>query len=259
MMTSELLPRTTTEALKLGQKWHVTRLDLAINFEGRVQSIIDVARKLNFRPEIQSAAQVYEGLGIAFYGCNHDAIVYLVTKRPKRSKLAKETKEQSFASVSLKNLRFEFRYKKPTAIQRLVEGMNTADRGLPFKVETPNGSEVRTFAIDYHHLHRKLATQALRLGERDVVDATLKAKGSSRFLILALARWGDDIPAMWSIAADCFEEDTLRKKKQIVGKLQAARRRRSVVDMAWARPQITPLLRQRLLEQRQGDPDLNAA
>ncbi|MFN3242969.1 MAG: hypothetical protein ACE37K_15825 [Planctomycetota bacterium] len=256
-MTSLLLPCTTVEAEQAGHHWHVTRLDLAINFDGDASSITEVARKLNFRPLIQAAATVFGSDGVAFYGSNHDAIVYRTDKRPQRGKLAKALGQQTFASRSIKNLRFEFRFKRFTAIQRLVQGMRTSDRGLPFMVDTATGREVRTFAIDYQLLHEKLATYALRLGHRDVLDSVLKERGSSRFMVLALARWGNDIPEMWALATECLAERTLRKRRATIGKVQAARRhRRSVVDAAWARPQVSVTLRRRLLDQVAADPGI---
>ena len=252
-MTSELLPVTTQGALKAGKLWHVTRLDLAINFEGNIDSIISVARKLTFRPLIQAAATVFEGTGIAFYGCNHDAIVYLVAKRPPRGKLSRCLKGQSFSATAQKNLRFEFRFKRPVAIQRLVQGMTPTDDGLPFMVDTPDGRKVCTFAIDYHALHQKLASYAAMLGHGLVYDAVPKKKGASRFMFLALAKWGDTVRGMWDLVRESYADEPYRKVRTAVGKVQAARKRRSVVDAAWAHPQITPVLRALLLAQRAHD------
>jgi len=256
-MTVELLPRTTEDALKRGHKWHITRIDLAVNFGGSVSAIAEVGRKLNFRPTIQAAATVFEGSGIAFYGANSDAIVYDTAKRPPRGKLSRSLRDQVFAAVSSQTARFEFRFKTPRAIQRLLEGMRTADRGLPFMVGSGINRRVRAFHVDYHFLHNKLATQAVRFGQWDAPRSAAGNRGASAALIALLGQFGDCNPIMYAVAEGFFKPDTWRKKLRAVGQLQARLCRRSVVDIAWARPRPSPELRKRLLQQQEEDPGLH--
>lgn len=257
MMTSDLLPRTTSSATEAGHRWHVTRLDLAINFKGCVREIIVAARNLDFLPRIQAPATVFEGSGIAFYGANHDAIVYRTDKRPPRGKLKRSLAHQRFRRTARQSLRFEFRFKGRVAIQRLLEGMSEADPGLPFEVDTPEGRKVRIFRLDYQFLHRKLAHYARRLGESGAVGGKVKERGASRFLVEALARYGDEIPELWALAHDCLSERTIRKRRAAINRRRASlEKRRSVVEMAWDRPRVSGQARKRMLAQVAADPGL---
>ncbi len=259
-LTEGLLPETSKLARAHGNACHLARLDLAVNFSGpSIRSLTEIIRKSNLRPRIQCEATVFEGSGIAFFGSNHDLVIYATDRRPRRGKLRNALKGAVFRGRP-RVLRAEFRFKTPVAIARLVEDLDQSETGLPFLVSRGDGSsEVTCLRVDYHLLHRKLATELSRLRDVRFADEWLGRSGSVRFMIETLAADGDANPALWERAAQCFRDRRLREVRKLVGELQLRSRGRDTIELIWRVPRTSAALLKRIDRQRKSDPGLDGA
>ena len=110
-------------------------------------------------------------------------------------------------------------------------------------VPTADGKkEVRYFRVDYHLLHRKLATELSLLREARFSGSTSGRGGASRFMIETLAELGDERPALWERAASCFGERRYRETRRAVGELQRQVRRMDLVDLIWTGPRTSAMV-----------------
>jgi len=232
--------------------WHVTRLDIAVNFPGSIRDIVEAYRHAR-RPRSPAQGEVYAKgdlvyttTGIAWYGSDFELLIYAPAERLRRGKLKSLRREQK-TSETKGRVRSEFRFMTPRALVRLLAHFEASESGLPFLVPCSDGSSrVRRFWLDHHRLHRVLATEMYLLGHGGVVLAdTATAKGLWRhFALLHLAAHPESLAEVQRTSRRTF-----RQVEQELTHVKVQTKDVELVKLAYPGPRISALLRQRILRQ----------
>ncbi len=255
MVTSSLFPATTRKARMLtpDDTWHVTRLDIAVNFPGSIRDVVEAYRHAR-RPRSPAQGEVYAKgelayitTGISWYGSDFDLLIYDPAERARRGKQKSLRRGQKTSPANRERVRFEFRFKTPKALLRLLAHFEASDSGLPFFVPCSDGtSRVRRFWLDHHRLHRVLATEMYLLGHGGVVLAdTATAKGQLRhFALLHLAAHPESLAEVQRTSRRTF-----RQVEQELTQVKVQTKDVDLVQLAYPGPRISALLRQRFFRQ----------
>lgn len=249
-MTVDLLPLTTlgSPPFWLSSGWYCTRLDLAINFSGSIQELISTLQDRK-HPWIQKPPSVFAGCGIAWYGENHDVVIYVCGKSPPRGKLGRDLRGKTFAPCGVDALRLEVRFKSLRGLDRLAEFLPEFEWGLPFFLIGSKGYRRREHLQPSHHLlHRVVAHAASLLNKGNEIRITApKGKTVLPFLGRILAMFS---PAALGVAERALSTKSFRAVLRDVSRMRARLARFDLVALAWNRPRVPPPTYQSLLLQR---------
>lgn len=244
MVTLDLFPRTTWRAKvpKPGSQdprrfWHITRLDIAVNFNGETVEFVETYRH-GRRQRSSAQPEVYEETGMAFYGKDFDLLIYDPAARHPRGKLRQSLEGKAFAPGP-NRVRAEFRFKTLRAIKRMLSSFALDYRGLPFMASRSDGTEaVYCFGLDHHRLHQILATELNGLGPGGTtrgVDAT-SMNLLRRFGFLYL----EEHPEKWAEMKAVLKGRTLRRLRREFAALQIEERKIDLVQAAWSCARVDP-------------------
>jgi hypothetical protein len=252
-MTVDLLPLTTLRSRTFSQAegWYCTRLDVAINFTGSIEELIATLGDAK-HPWIRGSASIFQGCGIAWYGENHDIVIYVRGKRRPRCKLGRDLRGKSFADCEADGLRLEVRFKSLRGLDRLAAFLARCAWGTPFFPLGPRGRRRREdLLLSHHMLHRVMAHAASLLNKGKEVRITApKGKTVLPFLGRILCMFS---PAALGIAERGMSTKSFRKLVRDISLMRARESRFDLVARAWDRPRVHPRACQTYLLRRPAD------
>lgn len=249
-VTADLFPATTLRGRfpkPSGKRryWHITRLDLAVNFWGNVQEYVETYRRA-LRARSSAEATCYCESGLAFFGKDFELVIYDPSKRQPQGKLRRALLGRRFSNQPGR-VRVELRFKNPQAIQRrLLPHVGLDYRGLPFLDSNSEGTEaVHRFGLDHHRLHQILADELTSLG-RGRRPTGRAATPQELMRHLAFRQLAQD-PGAWAEVRRVFSPRGYRRRRQEFTGFQIETKEIDIVRAAWSRPRKHPSIKKERL------------
>lgn len=243
----QLFEMTTFHARqKHGREWFAARLDLALNFEADIATLVEAYRTAK-HPGIRSKADAYGSTGLGLYGSTMDFILYSPEKKPRRSKLTRKLGGK-LLDPARGTARLEVRFKQPESVTRaLQEMLDKADRiplGSPMipclTIDRDGSKDVVPIPISNHELHRQLRREVHRLsGERQLSRPVATGNVIRNLGLLHLARHPEDMLEV----ERAYDRKTVARVRKEIAALQLKTLETSIFRLGWPRPQLRPGVR----------------
>ncbi len=240
MVQFELLPRTTSRSAtgRFDQHWHVTRLDVSVNFEADRKLLIEALRHVR-HPSIRNEPDVYGHKGVGIYGSDRDFIVYDAHAKHRRNKLARKVRDKLIERAAPGTMRLEFRYKCAKSVRAALERVDERARAfgidsttvLPFATSRSElGTSVGYAPVRNWLLHELLAYEVLALtGTRSMAVPQGLGSLPNRCAVAYLA----EHPELLAQLANECSAPTVRKYRRLVAAHLLDVRSTSLLQLAW--------------------------
>ena len=253
----ELLPRLTSRSAMphYDQHWHLTRLDVSINFKADAAPIIEMLRHAR-HPSIRNEPDVYGHKGVGLYGSNRDFILYDAHTKHRRNRLKRKVRDKLIERAAPGTLRLEFRCKCATSVRAALEQVNAraSALGIPPTIALPyaisrerRGTTVGYATVRNWLLHEMLAREVLALtGVRGIGVP----QGEGSLVCRCGVRYIAEHPELLAeLEAEC-SAPTLRKYRQLVLAHQLQVRQTNLLHLAWSSPHARRLRQAAAIAQR---------
>lgn len=235
-----LLPRTTDrcEMERYGQRWHVTRLDLSVNFAAEKGLLIEALRHVR-HPLIRKAPDIYGNTGVAIFGSDRDFIVYDAHERPRRNKLAIRVRHKLIELSPPGTMRFEFRYKCAKSVRTALSAIRARAEqlgigptvALPFATfRADRGTTISYAPVRNWLLNEALASEVLALtGRRSLLVPECDGSFIQRCAVAHLA----DHPELIAVLGSTHSRPTVRKYRRLLAAHFLREQETDMLQLAW--------------------------